>query len=194
MILLIDIFYIIILILFRIFESIDCKILKGTIMKIRSYENRDKTGIIKLIGKFRVRLTQLKGIEKKIDLENAKEELEFYLNKGYPIFIAEDDNNTIIGYHVCRVEEEIVWSESLYVIPENRRKGIGSDLYEEAEKLVNELGGDTVYNWVHPNNEMSIPFLKKRGYDVLNLIEIRKKRPNEKITQEINVGKYDFNY
>lgn len=194
MILLIDIFYIIILILFRIFESIDCKILKGTIMKIRSYENRDKTVIIKLIGKFRVRLSHLKGIERLIDLKSAEEELEFYLNKGYPIFIAEDDNNTIIGYHVCRVEEEIVWSESLYVIPENRRKGIGSDLYEEAEKLVNELGGDTVYNWVHPNNEMSIPFLKKRGYDVLNLIEIRRKRPNEKITQEINVGKYDFNY
>ena len=194
MILLIDIFYIIILILFRIFESIDCKILKGTIMKIRSYENRDKTVIIKLIGKFRVRLAQLKGIRKEIDLKNAKEELEFYIKKSYPVFIAEDDNNTIIGYHVCRVEEEIVWSESLYVIPENRRKGIGSDLYEEAEKLVNELGGDTVYNWVHPNNEMSIPFLKKRGYDVLNLIEIRRKRPNEKITQEINVGKYDFNY
>ena len=194
MILLIDIFYVIILILFRIFESIDCKILKGTIMKIRSYENRDKTVIIKLIGKFRVQLAQLKGIRKEIDLKNAKEELEFYIKKSYPVFIAEDDNNTIIGYHVCRVEEEIVWSESLYVIPENRRKGIGSDLYEEAEKLVNELGGDTVYNWVHPNNEMSIPFLKKRGYDVLNLIEIRKKRPNEKITQEINVGKYDFNY
>ncbi len=194
MILLIDIFYVIILILFRIFESIDCKILKGTIMKIRSYENRDKTGIIKLIGKFRVRLAQLKGIEKLIDLKSAEEELEFYLKKSYPVFIAEDDKNTIVGYHVCKVEDEIVWSESLYVIPEKRRKGIGSDLYEEAEKLVNELGGDTVYNWVHPNNEISIPFLKKRGYDVLNLIEIRKKRPNEKITQEINVGKYDFNY
>ena len=75
-----------------------------------------------------------------------------------------------------------------------RRKGIGSDLYDEAEKLVKTLGGDTVYNWVHPNNEMSIPFLKKRGYDVLNLIEIRKKRPNEKITQEINVGNHEFKY
>ena len=42
--------------------------------------------------------------------------------------------------------------------------------------------------------EMSIPFLKKRGYNVLNLIEIRKKRPNEKFTQRINVGNYEFNY
>lgn len=194
MILLIDIFYVIILILFRIFEYSDYKILMGTIMKIRSYETRDKTGVINLIGKFRVRLAQLKGITKEIDLKNAKEELEFYIQKKYPIFIAEDDKKTISGYHVCRVEDEIVWSESLYVIPEKRRQGIGSGLYEQAEKLVKKLGGDTVYNWVHPNNEMSIPFLKKRGYDVLNLIEIRKKRPEEKITQEINVGNHEFKY
>ena len=163
-------------------------------MKIKSFEKEDKNEVINLIGKFRVRTAQLKGIEKGIDLKNANEELEFYIKKKYPIFIAEDDKNTIIGYHVCRVEDEIVWSESLYVIPEMRRKGIGSDLYDEAEKLVKTLGGDTVYNWVHPNNEMSIPFLKKRGYDVLNLIEIRKKRPNEKITQEINVGNHEFKY
>ena len=163
-------------------------------MKIKSFEKEDKNEVINLIGKFRVRTAQLKGIEKGIDLKNANEELEFYIKKKYPIFIAEDDKNTIIGYHVCRVEDEIVWSESLYVIPEMRRKGIGSDLYDEAEKLVKTLGGDTVYNWVHPNNEMSIPFLKKRGYDVLNLIEIRKKRPEEKITQEINVGSHEFKY
>jgi hypothetical protein len=38
-----------------------------------------------------------------------------------------------------------------------------------------ELGGDTLYNWVLPNNYRSIPFLKKHGYDVLNLIEVRKR-------------------
>ena len=104
-------------------------------MKIRSYENGDEKELINLIGNFRVRLSHLKGIEKKIDLKSAKTELEYYIKKEYPIFIAEDDKNTIVGYHVCRVEDEIVWSESLYVIPENRRKGIGSGLYEEAEKF-----------------------------------------------------------
>lgn len=163
-------------------------------MKIRLFENLDKNNMIILIGKFRVRLSKLKGIEKKPDLNSAREELEFYIKKKYPIYIAEDKNNRIIGYHVCRVEDNIVWSESLYVTPKMRRKGIGSKLYEEAEKLVEKLGSETVYNWVHPNNDMSIPFLKKRGYNVLNLIEIRKKRLHEKLTQKINVGKYDFNY
>ncbi|MFX0030249.1 MAG: GNAT family N-acetyltransferase [Candidatus Hermodarchaeota archaeon] len=163
-------------------------------MNIRLYESKDKKNVIKLIGMFRIRTAQLKGIEKEIDLQNAEEELEYYLKQDYPIYIAEDNELNLIGYHVFRVENEIVWSESLYVIPEMRRKGIGSKLYEEAEKLVEKLGGITVYNWVHPNNDMSIPFLKKRGYNVLNLIEIRKRRPNEKFSQEIKVGKYEFNY
>ena len=45
MILLIDISYVIILILFRIFESNDYKILTGTIMKIRSFENGIKRAL-----------------------------------------------------------------------------------------------------------------------------------------------------
>ena len=50
-------------------------------MNIRLYENKDKTDIVKLIAKFRVRLAKLKGIEKKMDLKSSKEELEFYNKK-----------------------------------------------------------------------------------------------------------------
>lgn len=60
--------------------------------------------------------------------------------------------------------------------------------------MAKRLGGDTVYNWVHPNNDKIIPFLLKRGYNVLNLIEIRKPSGNEFLTQKINVGKYEYNY
>ncbi|KKM61266.1 hypothetical protein LCGC14_1533440 [marine sediment metagenome] len=36
--------------------------------------------------------------------------------------------------------------------------------------------------------------LKKRGYDVLNLIGIRKKFPDEELTTSIKVGKHKFKY
>ena len=141
-----------------------------------------------------VTLAKLKGSERERDLKAAEEELEFYLKKEYPIFIAEGNKGNLLGFHVCRIQDEIIWSESLYVIPEARRRGVGSALYEKAEIIANEMGCDTVYNWVHPNNYRSIPFLKKRGYNVLNLIEICKKRPREKLTQKINVGQYEFDY
>ena len=55
-------------------------------------------------------------------------------------------------------------------------------------------GNDTVYNYVHPNNHRMIEFLRKRGYTVLNLIEIRKPYQNEKLTQTITVGEHEFDY
>ena len=147
-----------------------------------------------MIGNFRVSLAKLKGVDKELDLENAQEELDYYHHKKFPIFVAEDKARNLIGYHVCRIEDNVIWSESLFVVPEERRKGIGSALYEKGELLVKKAGCETLYNWVHPNNNKSIQFLKKRGYDVLNLIELRRKRPEEEFTQEIVVGKHSFNY
>lgn len=75
-----------------------------------------------------------------------------------------------------------------------RCRGIGSALYVEAERLAQEFGGDIVYNWIHPNNDRIISFLKKRGYNVLNLIEVRRARPGEETAQKIKVGKHEFDY
>ena len=163
-------------------------------MRIRLYNLNDGREVINFIGQFRIELANLKGTKRIIDLKAAKEELEHYQKNKYPIFVAEGDKDNLIGYHVCRIHDNIIWSESLYVIPEARRKGVGSALYEKAEILAEEIGCDTVYNWVHPNNDKSITFLKKRGYNVLNLIEVCKRRQGEKLTQKIKVGQYEFDY
>ena len=39
-----------------------------------------------------------------------------------------------------------------------------------------------------------IEFLRKRGYTVLNLIEIRKPYQGEKLTQTIQVDQHTFDY
>lgn len=76
----------------------------------------------------------------------------------------------------------------------NGRSGIASKLYEEAENIAKELGGTTVYNWIHPNNDKMIKFLSKMGYDELNLIEIRKPWKSEILTQKIRVENHEYNY
>ncbi|MHA1112263.1 MAG: GNAT family N-acetyltransferase [Promethearchaeota archaeon] len=129
-----------------------------------------------------------------MNLDGAKEELEYYLKSQFPIYIALNESEEIIGFTVCRVDGEVVWNELLYVVPEERRKGTGSALFLRAEKFALDLGGHTMYNWVHPNNHRSIIFLKKHGYDVLNLIEVRKKLPWEKISQKYKIGQYEYEY
>lgn len=39
-----------------------------------------------------------------------------------------------------------------------------------------------------------IEFLRKHGYTVLNLIEIRKPYQDKTLTQTITVGEYEFDY
>ncbi len=163
-------------------------------MKILQYKQSYETQLITLIAKNRIALAELKKREKQLDLDAAREELNYYINKNFPIFIAINENQDLIGFTVCRVDENIVWDELLFVIPEERRKGIGSALFKRAEEFAIEMGGYTLYNWVLPNNYRSIPFLKKHGYGVLNLIEVRKRLPNESLTQKIKIGKFEYDY
>lgn len=163
-------------------------------MIIRLAQIGDEEKISRLIAEFRVELKQLKGITSTPKIDQAKEEFKEYTGAKYPIFVAEDDSKELLGYLVCRIDGSIVWAESLFVLNSVRKKGIASKLYEQVEKIANESGGTTVFNWVHPNNDKIITFLSKKGYNVLNLIEIRKPWENEVLTGKICVGNHEYNY
>ena len=162
-------------------------------MRIREYNSSDFEELKDLVAEFRVFLSSLKSIEKNPDYVSAAKELNTYIDKKYPIFIAEI-NKKIVGYIVCRIEDEVVWVESLFVSPDYRNNNIGSSLFEKAEEVSKELNCETLYHWVHPNNHRMINFLDKQEYDVLNLIEIRKKRKDEKIKSKVKVNDHEFKY
>ena len=147
--------------------------------------------LTRLVALFRVELRSYKGITSKPNIEAAREEMEEYLAAGFPVFAAIIDG-VYAGYVVCRVDSEVVWVESLFVKEEHRRHGVASALHSKAEEIAASYGEDTVYNYVHPNNHRMIGFLRKRGYTVLNLIEIRKPYKGEKLTQTITVGEHEF--
>lgn len=73
-------------------------------------------------------------------------------------------------------------------------KGIASLLFQKAEEIAESMGQETVFNYVHPNNDRMIEFLRSKGYTVLNLIEIRKPYKDEKISTTIKVDKHTFDY
>ena len=163
-------------------------------MEIREVKLNDiNDELAEMVVLFRVELRSYKGIVSTPNIEAGKEEMDEYLLADFPVFVALVDEN-FAGYMVCRIQDDIVWVESIYVKEKYRRLGVATALHEKAEKLAEVYSNETVYNYVHPNNHHMIEFLKKRGYTVLNLIEIRKPYKGERLTQTITVGEHKFDY
>ncbi len=156
-------------------------------------DERTAGQVVPLIAAFRVALRAYKGIASEPDLEQAREEIAEFLEKGYPVYAATEDGKAV-GYIVCRIDAPCLWVEHIFVREGSRRKGAASLLFSKAEELAREMGEDTVYNFVHPNNEGMIAFLRSKGYTVLNMIEIRRPYTGEKLTASVRVDGNVFDY
>lgn len=166
---------------------------KGSRVNIVDINEKNSFAICYMVADFRVYLASLKGRKIQQDLTAAQKEINEYIRKGYPVF-AIAENGHYQGYAVCRCEDDVVWLESLYVREGERRKQYGTRLLRKAEELAREKGSDTLYIYIHPNNELMISFLASAGYDVLNLIEVRKASPKEKLTGEYQIGDHRYRY
>lgn len=162
-------------------------------MDIVEINQENAACVAELAADFRVALKSYKGIDSKPNLESGREEIREYISAGFPCYAAVEGGE-YIGYIVCRIDEPCVWVESIYTTPKSRRSGVASALLKKAEALADVRGEDTVFNWVHPNNQGMISFLRRHGYTVLNLIEIRKPFKEEHPTQTIRVGNNEFDY
>ena len=162
-------------------------------MEVIKYSDNYYQEVAVLLASFRVHLKSLKGVNSNLDIESTKEELTSFINdEQYPIYLC-IDNNKVLGYMILKVDG-VIWVEQLFVKEECRRQGAASLLYQQAEIINNEIGEDTLFVYVHPNNEAMIAFLNSKGYNVLNLIEIRKPFKEEKLTTKIDVNNHQFDY
>jgi len=163
---------------------------------IKKYEEikANKQEIAQMIKSFRNFLASLKKRDQDMTVKEALKELEYYNDKIYPIYTAVINKDDYAGYFILKYDDDGVWLEHFFVKEVYRKQDIGSKMFQKAEKVVEQLGYVYLYNWVHPNNYRMINFLKKQGYDVLNMIEIRKKIKKEKFKSSINVGKSKFRY
>ena len=155
--------------------------------------NNNKHTIVPLVIGYREYLSSLNGYKSNDDEMSANSEIDYYFKRNYPIYTVSVSGLTV-GYAVYRIDDNVVWLESLFVKENYRNKGIGKMLFEKGEEIANECGNDTLYNNVHPNNDLMINFLNGVGYDVINLIEIRKPYKNEEFNEEYLIGHNSFRY
>ena len=166
---------------------------KNDTVRIVSIDEKNAYVITYMTVNFRKELAKLKNQKSTADLEDAREEINYYLSRQYPIFAASISGN-YVGYAVCKVEDDVVWLESIYVRDEYRNRGIASALLRKCEEVGTEHGNDTLYVNIHPNNEKVIGMLNKNGYNVLNLIEVRKNYEGEKPESEYSIGNHKYKY
>ncbi len=171
----------------------EAKIQKKHNLRFITIDKDNAYSLAYLVVEFRKSLHSLRNNDTVIDVDEAVQELQYYLNRKYPIY-AISDNGRYIGYCVCRIEDDVVWLESIYVRKEYRRQGIGKMLFEKAESIAREHGNETLYQYIHPNNDAMIRFLQANGYDVLNLIEVRKAYPEEELKDNYSIGEHSYRY
>jgi ribosomal-protein-alanine N-acetyltransferase len=108
--------------------------------------------------------------------------LELYENFPKVFLVAEADNK-IVGYIMCRIEtgrsefKRTPFSftrkghmVSIAVLPEYRRRGIGSALITEAMHGMIEYNASECFLEVRITNEQAINLYKKLGFQIVNTI------------------------
>ena len=157
------------------------------------YDGRYFDEVVDMMANFRVTLRSYKNIKSLPDIESAKEEVQGYVeDNNYQIILSIKDNK-VTGYILLKYDG-VIFVEHIFIKKEYRRQGFAGSLYEVAEAVSNSLGGDTLFNFVHPNNNGIISFLKSRGYSFINLVEVRKEFKGEKPFTKIKVADNEFDY
>lgn len=119
-------------------------------------------------------------IEEVIDdwysVEDLKEQAE------HPIFYVAETREDLVGFVHASVEEDTATLHRIYLKPELQGKGIGSALYERAEKDI-EKEADVIELEVLAENRKGRKFYEKQGYEVVKEEDIELK--GEEATQLI---------
>ena len=127
-----------------------------------------------LVQEFRNVLSELGKNAKSCSLEEARTEAAEYFEPGHTV-VGLFRESSLIGFSVVSATDGVYWLSWIYVKPQNRGFANASRLFDASERIALEAGEDRLYVWVHPNNSLMLRFLKKKGYDALNLIEVTKR-------------------
>jgi len=143
-------------------------------IKIRSYQIKDAQAILEIINYNILNATALYDYEPRT-LENQVAILEEKLSKGFPVVVATEEE-TVVGfgyYSEFRFREAYKFTveHSVYAHPNHIGKGIGKLILENLIDLAKAQKLHTMIGVIDAENQSSIEFHKKFGFEIAGTIK-----------------------
>lgn len=105
--------------------------------------------------------------------EESREDLRAWTAAGHRLYWIMQGETSIGLLHMGSRGAEIDWIEDLFILPEYQGRGYGSEALMRAEEIVKEYS-ESIYLEVAARNLDALRLYRRRGYDCLNTVTIRK--------------------
>lgn len=143
-------------------------------IKIRPYQIEDTSILLEIINYNILNSTALYDYEPRT-LEIQVAILEEKLSKGFPVIVA-TENETVVGfgyYSEFRFREAYKFTveHSVYAHPNHLGKGIGKSILENLILLAKAQKLHTMIGVIDAENQSSIEFHKKFGFEIAGTIK-----------------------
>jgi ribosomal protein S18 acetylase RimI-like enzyme len=155
------------------------------LVSIREYAVEDFVGLTNLVAEFFTFHRQLNGRGPLPPDEAATMIPQDMLQESSQILVAEEkQEKKVIGF--CRIElhEGAYFLRELGVTENWRIRGVGTALLRAAEDYIKKVGESNLYLSVVPRNIDAVRFFVRRGYDIINTMELRTQASEEKVQRK----------
>jgi ribosomal protein S18 acetylase RimI-like enzyme len=133
-------------------------------MNIRQFQSGDEAAVIDLWWRCDLVRPQ----------NDAAKDIRRKLRIGAEMFLVADDG-AIVGTVMAGYEGHRGWINYLAVAPESRRRGLGTALMREAQRLLTEAGCPKINLQVRSTNKAVIEFYRAIGFEADDVISMGKR-------------------
>jgi ribosomal protein S18 acetylase RimI-like enzyme len=158
---------------------------KAPSFAIRDYRTADFADLCRLVAEFYTVHHRIAGHGAMPVDEAALVIQDDMLGPDSHILVAETtEAGEIVGF--CRYERHqgAFFGRELCVLETKRHYGVGTALLRTVEKRIQEARETNLFISVVARNAQAIEFFAKRGYNILNMIELRTPFPEERVLRK----------
>lgn len=143
-------------------------------LNVRPYQTQDCSSILEIVN-YNIHYTTNIYEYLPRTLEEQIQQLEDKLKKGFPILVAEINNEVVgFGYYSefrTRPAYQFTIEHSVYVSNQYHNKGIGKILLSELIQLAKKQNKNTMIAVIDSENQNSVVFHQKAGFKTVGIIE-----------------------